>query len=64
MLEKIENYIQTFSNDNNINHYNIYQSLINKFYSDKDSSIYKINFVFYDKFNIEPSNFELTKNLD
>jgi predicted restriction endonuclease len=64
MLEKIENYIQTFIiNDNNFNYYNIYQSLINKFYSDKDSSIYKINFVFYDKFKIEPSNFESTKIL-
>ena len=64
MLEKIENYIQTFIiNGNNINYYNIYQSLINKFYSDKDSSIYKINFVFYDKFKIEPTNFEPTKIL-
>ena len=53
MLEKIENYIQIFiANNTNINHYDIYKSLIDKFYSDKDSSIYKINFVFYDKFKI------------
>jgi predicted restriction endonuclease len=64
MLEKIENYIETLIiNDIDINHYNIYQSLINNYYSDKDNSIYKINFVFYDKFKIEPSKFESIKIL-
>ena len=64
MLQKIENYIQiNIINNENINYYDLYLSLINKFYSDKDSSIYKINFVFYDKLKIEPFNYESTKLL-
>ena len=64
MLKNIENYIQTLDiNVKNINYLYIYETLINKFYSDKDSSINKINFVFYDKFGIEVNNFESTKKL-
>ena len=59
MLNKIENYIQTLNlTDKLVNFEQIYQLTIDKFYSDKNASIYKINFIFYDKFNIDPSNFE------
>lgn len=64
MLNEIENYIWTLKiNKKNINYLDIYVKLINKFYSQKNSSIYKIDFVFYDKFKIDPSNFEETKIL-
>ena len=61
MLHKIENYILTININNNYS--DIYKYLIDKFYSDKDASIYKINFIFYDKFNIEPLSYESTKKL-
>ena len=60
MLNKIENFI---NKNNMINMKEIYQEILDKFYSDKDSSIYKINFVFYDKFNCNPEVLEETKKI-
>lgn len=60
MLNNIKNFIDTLDEYNmNIkpNYYSIYKKIIDKFYTDKDDSIYKINFVFYDKFKIQPENF-------
>ncbi len=63
MFKNIENFIDSLDYEqSNPNYYIIYKSIIDEFYSDKDSSIYKINFVFYDKFNIDPKNFnEISK---
>lgn len=66
MLYDIKNYINSQSEKNDkssINYYLIYKKIIDKFYSDKDDSIYKINFVFYDKFKIQPENFVDTLGL-
>ena len=64
MFKNIENFIDSLEFDtSNSNYYIIYKSIIDEFYSDKDSSIQKINFVFYDKFNIDPKNFNETSKL-
>ena len=60
MLNKIKNYINTLNencDNNTINYYLIYRNILDNFYTDNDDSIYKINFVFYDKFKIQPENF-------
>lgn len=66
MLNDIKNFIdlQSIKNDDApINYYLIYKKIIDKFYTDEDDSIYKINFVFYDKFKIQPENFVDTLGL-
>lgn len=64
MLHIIKQYIDTIDIEHyNQNYYIVYKLIIDKFYSDKDSSIYKINFVFYDKYKIEPNNFLFIKKL-
>lgn len=55
MLIDIKKYIETMG-DTNLDYFTIYKSLIDKFYSVKNESIYEINFVFYDKFKIQPEN--------
>ena len=64
MLQQIQKYIDSIDIVNNEQNYNIiYNFLIQEFYSDKDSSIDKINFVFYDKFKIKPETFSSTYKL-
>ena len=63
MLKNIETYIKELSNIYDVDYFKIYRELIDKFYTDSDYSIYRINFVFYDKFKIEPLNYEPTQKL-
>ena len=64
MLKNIEKYIESINLNKTNPDFNLYYQLVlNKFYSDSDSSIHKINFVFYDKFGIEPSVYLGTKLL-
>ncbi len=64
MLDKIDKFIDSMGIDfSDTNFFIIYKLVINEFYSDKNSSIQIINFVFYDKFKIQPHLFDSTKKL-
>ncbi len=64
MLKQIQQFIESLDIDfNKPNYYIIYKLIIQEFYSDKDLSIDKINFVFYDKFKIKPETFHSTYRL-
>lgn len=72
MLNKIKNYINALNEENvkdgkdgknTPDYYSIYKKILDNLYTDKDDSIYKINFVFYDIFKIQPENWENTARL-
>lgn len=69
MLNKIKNYINALNDENVKNeetipdYHLIYKKILDNLYTDKDDSIYKINFVFYDIFKIQPENCENTAQL-
>ena len=68
MLSEIKKFTEHLINTHDItdtnNYHIIYKLLIDEFYYDKDTSIYKINFVFYDKFNIDPTSCDLSNKLN
>ena len=58
-MEAINNYIvatQQIDPSDHINNDELYNKLINKFYNNKDNSIYIINFIIYDKLKYYPFN--------
>ena len=52
-MEAIENYINC---NYNINHEELYNKLIEKYYNNNNNSIFIINFIMYDKFKYYPLN--------
>ena len=65
MLNNIKNFIdsQIKKNDETTINYNlIYKKIIDKFYTDKDDSIYKINFVFMINLKFKPKNLLILKH--